>query len=88
LPRLHGKDEELTGVQFRASPKTERRRGEVAVVALSESDDQAWREGKEIKGRCGGGRWGSSLFIGAEGGLVVKAEEWLALMGTKWLALN
>jgi hypothetical protein len=57
------------------------------VVALGESDAQAWREGKESKGRCSGGRRGSSLFIGAEGA-VVKAEEWLALMGTKWLTLN
>jgi hypothetical protein len=28
LPRLHGKDEELTRVRFRASPKTEERRGD------------------------------------------------------------
>jgi hypothetical protein len=52
LPRLHGKDEELTGVQFRASPKTEWRCGNraTAVVALGESDAQSWREGKESKG--------------------------------------
>jgi hypothetical protein len=37
-------------------------------VALSESDAQAWREGKESRGRSGGGRRGSSLFIVAEGG--------------------
>jgi hypothetical protein len=38
------------------------------VVALSESDAQAWREGKESRGRCSGGPWGSSLFIGAKRG--------------------
>jgi hypothetical protein len=49
---------------------------EAVVVALGESNAQAWREGKESRGRCGGGRRGSSLFIGAEGGqLVVKARE-------------
>jgi hypothetical protein len=70
LPQLHGKDEELAGVQFRSSPKTERRRSDRAmtVVVLGESDAQAWREGKESRGRCGVGRQGSSLFIRAEGG--------------------
>jgi hypothetical protein len=60
-------------------------------VVLGESDAQAWREGKESRGRCGGGRRGSSLLIGVEGGRwqpVVKAEEWPALMGTKRLTLN
>jgi hypothetical protein len=32
LPRLHGKDEELDGVQFRASPKTQERHGDRATV--------------------------------------------------------
>jgi hypothetical protein len=32
LPRLHRKDEELAGVQFRASPKTERRRDDRATA--------------------------------------------------------
>jgi hypothetical protein len=92
---LHGKDEELAGVQFMASPKTKGRRGndgeEMVVVALSESDAQAWRERNESRGRCGGGRWGSSLFIAAVGGRgwpVVRAEEWPVLMGMKWLAIN
>jgi hypothetical protein len=49
LPRLHGKDEELARVQFRASPKTEERRGDGAmVVVLDESDAQAWRAGKGV----------------------------------------
>jgi hypothetical protein len=30
--RLHGKDEELTRVRFRASPKTEERRGDRATT--------------------------------------------------------
>jgi hypothetical protein len=37
-------------------------------VALSESDAQAWREGKVSRGRGGGGRRGASPFIVAEGG--------------------
>jgi hypothetical protein len=56
----------------------------VALVALSESEAQAWREGKESRGMGGGGRWGSSLFILAEGEgrqPVVKAEELPVLMG-------
>jgi hypothetical protein len=53
------------------------------MVALSESDAQAWREGKVSRGRCGVGRRGSSLFIGAEVCAVVTAEEWPMLMGTK-----
>jgi hypothetical protein len=45
------------------------RRGDlVTAVALGESDAQAWRAGKESRGRGGGGRQGSSLFIVAEGG--------------------
>jgi hypothetical protein len=32
------------------------------VVALGESDAQAWREGKESRERCGGGRWGSPFL--------------------------
>jgi hypothetical protein len=39
----------------------------VAVV-LGESDAQAWRGGKESRGRGGRGRRGSSPFIVAEGG--------------------
>jgi hypothetical protein len=39
---------------------------EAAVVALSESAAQAWRE-KESRGRGGGGWRGSSPFIVAEG---------------------
>jgi hypothetical protein len=58
------------------------------MVALSESDAQAWREGKVSRGRCGVGRRGSSLFIGAVVCAVVTAEEWPMLMGTKQLALN
>jgi hypothetical protein len=59
------------------------------VVVLGESDAQAWREGKESRGRCGGGRWGSSLFYRGRGGWpVVKAEEWSTLMVMKWLTLN
>jgi hypothetical protein len=54
LPRLHGKDEELAGVQFRASPKTEEWCGDRAI--------------EESRGRGGGGWWGSSPFIVAEGG--------------------
>jgi hypothetical protein len=52
-------------------------------VALSESDAQAWREGKVSRGRGGGGRRGASPFIVVEGGGegVVKAEELPALMG-------
>jgi hypothetical protein len=57
------------------------------VVAFSESDAQAWREGKENRWRCGGGRHGSSLFVGAEG-VMVMAEEWSVLIGTKQLAHN
>jgi hypothetical protein len=41
-------------------------------VTLGESDAQAWREGKESRGRGVGGRWGSCPFIVAEGG-----EGWL-----------
>jgi hypothetical protein len=59
-----------------------------AVVALSESDAQEWRKGKESRGTCGGGWQGSSLFIGTRGRPVVKVEEWSALMGTKWLTLS
>jgi hypothetical protein len=45
--------------------------------------------GEREQGRCGGGRRGSSLYMGAEGGQpVVKVEEWPTLMGMKWLALN
>jgi hypothetical protein len=43
------------------------------------------------EGERGEVRWrtaGFSLFVGAEGRPVVKAEEWLVLMGMKWLALN
>jgi hypothetical protein len=40
------------------------------VVVLGESDAQAWREGKESRGRCGGGRRGSSLIIRVERGAV------------------
>jgi hypothetical protein len=67
LPRLHRKDEELARVRFRASPG----------VALGEGVAQAWREEKESRGRGGGGRWGSSTFIVAEGGgrLTIKAEK-------------
>jgi hypothetical protein len=61
---------------------------EVTTVVLGESDAQVWGEGNERKGRCGGGWCGSSLFIGADGGAVVKVEEWPTLMGTKWLTLN
>jgi hypothetical protein len=44
-------------------------------VALGESDAQAWREGKVSRERGGGGRWGASSFLVAEGGQgVVKAE--------------
>jgi hypothetical protein len=32
LPRLHKKDDELTGVQFRVTPEMERRRGDRATV--------------------------------------------------------
>jgi hypothetical protein len=32
LPRLHGKDEELAGVRFSASPKTEERHGDRAMT--------------------------------------------------------
>jgi hypothetical protein len=32
LPRLHGKDEELVGVRFRASPKAERQCGDRATT--------------------------------------------------------
>jgi hypothetical protein len=49
LPRLHGKDEELAGVRFRASPKTEEWRGDRAT--------------EESRGMSGGGWWGSSPFI-------------------------
>jgi hypothetical protein len=59
------------------------------VVALSESDAQAWRGGKESRERCNGGRWGSPFYRGPGGRRpVVKAEEWPALMGMKQLALN
>jgi hypothetical protein len=34
LPRLHGKDEELAGVRFRVSPKTEERRGDWVMVVM------------------------------------------------------
>jgi hypothetical protein len=37
-------------------------------VALSESDAQAWREGKVSRERGGGARWGASPFLVAEGG--------------------
>jgi hypothetical protein len=91
LPRLHGKDEELVGVQFRASPKTEVRRGDlVTAVALGESDAQAWRAGKESRGRGGGGRQGSSLFIVAEGGGAATGGSGEGIAGVncmKWLAL-
>jgi hypothetical protein len=49
-------------------------------VALGESNAQACREGNERRGRCGGGRQGSSPFIGAEGA-VVKVEEWPVFNG-------
>jgi hypothetical protein len=40
----------------------------VTVVALGESIAQAWREGKESRGRASAGRRGSSLFIVANRG--------------------
>jgi hypothetical protein len=40
LPRLHGKDKELAGVRFRASPKTERRRGDRATAVKNR---RRWR---------------------------------------------
>jgi hypothetical protein len=49
-------------------------------VVLSGSDAQAWRVGKERRGRGGGGWRGSSLFIVAEG-LVVKTKELPVLIG-------
>jgi hypothetical protein len=52
----------------------------VVVVALGESNAQACREGNERRGRCGGGRQGSSPFIGVEGA-VVKVEEWPVFNG-------
>jgi hypothetical protein len=57
LPRLHRKDEELTEVRFRASPKTKEWRGDQATtVVLGESASQAWTKEKEIRGRGGGGQ--------------------------------
>jgi hypothetical protein len=65
-----GRMRNSSGFRLGPHPTTERRHGDrvMTVVSLGESDAQASREGKESRGRCGGGRWGSSLFLGAEGG--------------------
>jgi hypothetical protein len=42
--------------------------GEAALVALGVGGAWAREEEKESERRCGGGRWGSPPFIGAEGG--------------------
>jgi hypothetical protein len=45
LPRLHRKDEELAGVWFRASPKTEERCGDRTMVVKKR---WLWRSVREM----------------------------------------
>jgi hypothetical protein len=60
LPRLHGKDEELSGVQFRASPKREEQRGDRAMAvkkrqrwrsvrAMLNNGERGWRAGGTVE---------------------------------------
>jgi hypothetical protein len=52
-PRLHGKDEELARVRFRASPKTEERRGDRAMAVKKW---QLWRSMRAMLKRGERGR--------------------------------
>jgi hypothetical protein len=58
LPRLHRKDEELAGVWFRASPKTEERCGDRTMAVkkrwLSRSVREMLKRGERGR-RVGGG---------------------------------
>jgi hypothetical protein len=53
LPRLHGKDEELAKVRFRASPKTEERRGGRATAVKKR---RLWRSVRAMLKRGERGR--------------------------------
>jgi hypothetical protein len=53
LPRLHGKDEELTRVRFRASPKTEEQRGDRATAVKKR---RLWRSVRAMLKRGERGR--------------------------------
>jgi hypothetical protein len=54
LPRLRGEDEEVAGVQFRASPKAEGRCGDRAMAVKR----QQWRCSVQVALRCGEKRRG------------------------------
>jgi hypothetical protein len=64
-PRLFGKNEELIGVRYRASPKVEEQHGgRATAVVLGESAAQSWREEKRGREGCGETRGWCSPFIG------------------------
>jgi hypothetical protein len=81
LPLLHGKDEELARVRFRASPKMEEWRGNRVTTVKKR---QRWRlvrvlfNHKERRRRVGGGGgwWASSPFIVAEEGGAASGPLW------------